>query len=164
MKNLIKTVALLVMITGISLTSHAQGQKGRQLGEQKQMKMERHHMIPDLTEEQQEQMKTIHLKSMKAMQPLKNSLMEKKAHLHTLSTAQKADLKAINKQIDEISSIEASMQKLRAASQQEVRSLLTEEQRIMFDSKPHGMKGNGNHRGNGPKSNMPNGGGGPQWK
>lgn len=147
MKNLLRISAMLVLAVLVSFSTFAQQRKGP--AEQgKQMKFEKQSMLPDLTDDQNDKMEAIHLKTMKSVQPLKNSMMEKKAHLHTLTTAENASLKAINKQIDEISSIQASIQKLRAASHQEVRSILTEDQRIIFDSRSHGMMrtgGNGQH-------------------
>jgi periplasmic protein CpxP/Spy len=127
--------------------------------QKKQMKFEKHAMLPDLTDAQKDQMKAIHLKTMKATQPLKNELMEKKARLNTLSSAENADMKAINRQIDEITAIQGSIQKLKASGKQEVRSILTEDQRVIFDTKRgisqrqngHGMK---NCDGNGPHQKM----------
>ena len=133
---------MLVLMLAVTFSSVAQQRQGSPQ-QKKQMKYERHEMLPDLTDAQKEGMKSIHIKSMKATQPLKNQLMEKKAHLNTLSSADKADMKAINKQIDEISVIQASIQKQRAASKQEVRSLLTDDQRVIFDAQRGQGKGQG---------------------
>jgi len=88
---------------------------------------------------------------MKEMLPLKNELAEKMAHLKTLTTKDKVDMAAINATIDEIVVIKGKMMKLQVAHKQEIRKLLTEEQRIIFDTMPH-MKGHGkgNCDGSGP--------------
>lgn len=169
MKQISKISALLVVMLAIAFSSTAQQRQGGSQ-QKKQMKFEKQEMLPDLTDAQKDQMQAIHIKSMKATQPLKNELMEKKAHLNTLNSADKADMKAINNQIDEIATIQASMQKVRAASKQEVRNMLTDDQRVMFDAR----RGGSSHRkggqgtkgcdGNGPHQKTRNGGQGQQWK
>jgi len=146
MKKIVRNSVMLTLVLGIALSSYGQQRAGAPQ-QKKQMKFEQREMLPDLTDAQKEEMKTIRLNTMKTIQPLKNQLMEKKAHLNTLTTAEKADQKAINKQIDEISSLEASIQKVRAGSHQEVRSILTDEQRILFDAKRGGMHHRNNGRG-----------------
>ena len=89
----------------------------------------------NLTEDQQVQMKSLHLKLQQEMLPIRIKLGENKARFRTLSTAENADMKSINKLIDANSQLDASMLKLQAANQQAVRKLLTEEQRIIFDSR-----------------------------
>lgn len=134
MKKIVRNSVMLTLVLGLALSTFAQQRDGA-TQQKKQMKYEHREMLPDLTDAQKESMKTIRLKTMKATQPLKNELMEKKAHLTTLTTAEKADQKAINKQIDEISTLRASIQKMKAESHQEIRSLLTDEQRILFDAR-----------------------------
>ena len=66
--------------------------------------------------------------------------------MKTLETAENPDIKAINNLIDEMSVIKTKMAKDRAANHQEVRKLLTEEQRIKFDLNA-GKKGMGKKNG-----------------
>lgn len=96
---------------------------------------------PFLTAEQREAMKKLRMETEKQMKPLKNELRELMAHQRTLMTADKADLNAINKNIDKISGVKAGMAKIQAKQHQEFRSQLTEEQLIKFDS----MKGKMRH-------------------
>lgn len=97
------------------------------------------------TEEQKETMKGMRLELAKKVKPLKNELRELMAHQQTLTTEDKADLKAINKNIDKMSNAKTEIAKIMAAQHQQVRSLLSEEQLIKFDS----MKGKqGKNRGN----------------
>ena len=169
MKQISKISALVVVMLAIALSSSAQQRQGNPQ-QKKQMKFENREMLPDLTDAQKDQMKAIRIKGMKANQALKNQLMEKKAHLNTLSTADKADMKAINKQIDEISVLQASMQKVRAQNKQEIRSLLTDDQRVIFDARrghsSHRKGGHGTNGGDGNRSHHKsrNGGQGQQWK
>lgn len=89
------------------------------------------------TEEQKEKMKELRLETTKKVKPLKNELRELQAHQQTLTTADNADLNAINKNIDKMSGLKADIQKIMAKQHQEVRSMLSEEQLIKFDA----MKG-----------------------
>ena len=91
----------------------------------------------------------------KEILPLKNQLGEKKARMQTLETADKADMQAINALIDEIQSLQGKIMKMHASHRQEIRKMLTPEQRVDFDLK--GMrkekrhhKGRRGHRAAGP--------------
>lgn len=137
MKQLSKISALLILLGGFATAVIAQpvGNVQQQKRQNKSAQLERpYNMIPDLTDAQKEQMKDIHFNTMKQVQPMKNQLREKRTHLKTLTTAEKADLKVINNQIDEIAKLEASIQKIQAASHQGVRNILTDEQRLIFDA------------------------------
>ena len=93
-------------------------------------------MIPDMTEQQKEQMEELRTEHLKVMLPLKNQLTEKHARLNTLSTVENVDMKKINKTIDEIGEIKTKMMKEHASHRQEIRKLLTEDQRLVFDMHP----------------------------
>ncbi|MBL7073837.1 Spy/CpxP family protein refolding chaperone [candidate division KSB1 bacterium] len=99
--------------------------------------------IPDLTEEQEAKIRGMRVDFMKEGLPLKNEIGEKRARLRTLMTANKTDEKAINKLIDDISRLRTRMMKKKVAHHQAVRRILTEEQRVYFDSKGFGL----GHRG-----------------
>lgn len=110
--------------------------------------------IPDLSKEQEAKIKELHKNHMKQMLPLKNELNEKEARLKTLNSAEKPDMKVINALIDEISLIKAKMMKAKNQFIQDVRALLTEDQRLAFDmhhnkkmGKHNSCKGNGHGRG-----------------
>jgi len=87
----------------------------------------------ELTDEQKTKIEALRLDQQKKMLPLKNELGEKEARMKTLSTAEVADMKAINSLIDEMAVIKTKMAKDRAAHHQEIRKILTPEQRIKFD-------------------------------
>ena len=84
--------------------------------------------------------KLIRTEQLKERTQTDNLLKEKRAKLESLQTADKPDLKEINKVIDEITALQAQKMKSQAASRQKIRSLLTEEQRALFDAR-------GAHRG-----------------
>lgn len=88
-----------------------------------------------LTDEQKEAAKKIRLEMAKELKPLKNQLHELHAHQQTLATADNADLKAIDKNIDKMSEVKAEMAKIMAKHRLEFRSLLTDEQRLKMDQR-----------------------------
>jgi Spy/CpxP family protein refolding chaperone len=117
--------------------------------------------IPDLTEAQQKKIEELKLAHQKNMLQFRNQLAEKNSHLQTLRTADKADMTAINKTIDEIGAIRIQMMKERESHLQQVRAQLTDSQRLQFDMHkgkrgfegcPNGGmgKGMGKHGGRGP--------------
>ena len=86
------------------------------------------------TEEQQEAIKKIRLETAKETKPLRNKLGEMEAHQNTLATADKADMKAIDKNIEDIGEVKIEIAKIQAKERQDIRSLLTEEQLLRFDN------------------------------
>lgn len=96
--------------------------------------------LPDLTDEQRTQIRNIMLNTRKEMLPIQNELREKQAQLRTLTTGENIDMEAANTVIEEIGALRTKMMKNRITSRQEIRNLLTEEQRIIFDSRTP-MKG-----------------------
>lgn len=114
----------------------------------------------NLSEDQKAQMEKIRLESRKSMLPLRNEIGEINAKMRTLTTAEDADLKKINSLIDEKTSLMAKMMKVRAEAHQQVREILSEEQRVKFDSgkgryAERNMAGERHGRGR-PRSNGPN--------
>lgn len=87
------------------------------------------------TDEQRAKIKDIHMASYKEIKALQNQMGELKAKQKTLTTADKPDLNAINANIDEISKVQNKLMKIKASSHQQIRALLTDEQKMIFDSK-----------------------------
>ena len=124
----------LMIMTGLAYAQPGNGNGQRGEGRQnREFRQGQHHGL-DLTEEQQSQAKTIKLNMQKSALPVQNQLGENRAKMRTLTTAESPDMKAINKLIDEDAKLEAKLNKLRAANHQEFRKILTDEQRIKFDS------------------------------
>ncbi len=136
--------AALIMLVGTNLQAQNDGppqrhERGKQEMHQKGPQGKQEEVgppgprIPNLSEEQANQMKTIHLKSEKAALPLKNQVNEKEARLRTLTTSRDFDAKAVNKVIDEIGILKSDLMKMKIASTQEIKLILTEEQLLFFD-------------------------------
>ncbi len=100
--------------------------------------------IPDLTEEQKTELQKMKTAHMKEVLPLKNALNEKQAHLKTISTGDNPDINAIYSEIDKIGQLKTEIQKKRAKHRQDIRQILTEDQRIIFDM--HADKMHKQHR------------------
>ena len=102
------------------------------------------HATSNLSADQKKKMAELRTQLKKDVLPLKNQLGEKKAKMRTLETADKADIAAINALIDEIQSLQGKIMKLHATQRQEIRKMLTPEQRVDFDLK--GMRKEKKHR------------------
>jgi Spy/CpxP family protein refolding chaperone len=103
--------------------------------------------LNDLTPEQQKQIDALKLNLIKERISVQNLIDEKKAHLKTISTGDNVDLVAVNKTIDELFVLKADMAKKHETFKQDVRKLLTAEQKVMFDI--HAGKGRGEGKGQG---------------
>ncbi|MBN2744166.1 MAG: periplasmic heavy metal sensor [Marinilabiliaceae bacterium] len=118
--------------------------------------------IPNLSADQQTKIDALKLTHQKEMLVLKNQMGELKAKQRTLTTTDKADIKAINANIDEITKVKNQMMKKQAQHRQDVRALLNDEQKIWFDThagKRGGHKGMGMNRGDGKGKGMRDGNG-----
>lgn len=95
--------------------------------------------IPDLTEEQQEQIESLQLENRQQMITLQNQLREQEARLRTLTTGSEPDQSAAEGVIDQIAASRASIMKSQLALRMRIRELLTDEQRTLFDLSPRGF-------------------------
>lgn len=96
-------------------------------------------MIPDLTGDQQSQIQGLRTAQLKEMQGFRNQIGENRARYRTLMSADKSDQKTIEANIDEFTNLRNQMMKKQSAHQQAIRSLLTDEQKVLFDNR--GMRG-----------------------
>ena len=134
------TLVALFAITAV----HAQKPDREQQNMQPRDRMNRNEMMAEsfnnfFTKEQQEQVKSIRLETAKQVQPLRNELRELQAHQQTLSTSDKPDMKAIYQNIDEMTEVQGNIRKIMAKQQQDIRSLLTDEQKLKFDAMKNRM-------------------------
>jgi Spy/CpxP family protein refolding chaperone len=137
-KKMKKLFSILILLTFV-LTISAQEQKREIIIKREgMMKANPAHLAPQYTPEQQKQMASFRLTHEKEMIQLDNQLNEKRAQLKTLQQVDKPDLKSIYSKIDEITALQNKKMKETATHQNNVRSILTEEQRIKFD-KNQGM-------------------------
>lgn len=140
MRRGLKSMVLVLLLTGFAVQAQAQ-RRGNNDGPKREWAEARRGeapemRLPNLTDQQKEQIKAIMLKGRKETLPLQNALREKQAELHTLRTAENYNERAVKSKIDEITELQHSLMLLREQHRQEIREVLTEEQRIIFDSKP----------------------------
>ena len=155
MRRLFKTTFLVFMLSAFAINVQAQkmnngnmkkqqNTQGKMLqqGDQNQRGAGPELRIPDLTEEQKTQIHQIRTSGQKAALPVKNQLREKRAKLITLTSADKYDAKAVNAVVDDISKLEKTIMLFQIEHKQQIRSVLTEEQRVVFDSFAGGRQKN----------------------
>lgn len=143
MKTGISAIVMATVIL-ISTAAFAQNPKDRQNRSDRQ-EMQGKQMNSEsektdfLTAEQKESFKNLRIETEKELKPLKNELGELRAHQQTLTTADNADLNAIEKNIDKMAEVKAKMAKILAKQHQAIRSQLTVEQLIKFDNRHQRM-------------------------
>ena len=149
MKTRISSILFLTAIL-ISNVTFAQRPSANQNRQERQDRGRQFEAREDfLTDEQKEAVKKLRLETEKEIKPLRNELREAMAKQQTLTTADNADLKAINSNIDKMAKIKAEMQKVKAKQHQAFRAQLTEEQLIKFDSRKNKMhQGKNRQKGN----------------
>ena len=150
------TLLFIVLLAGLQINSYAQpmnAKQGRGNGYGYGQGYERGYClnaIPDLTDEQKTKIEDLRTAHMKEMQNFRNQMREKRAHLITLQTAGKVDMKAVNSTIDEMTALKNKHMKSNVAHRQEVRNLLTDNQKVYVDAHI-GNKGCGKGMGHGRK-------------
>lgn len=155
MKRMTRITA--IVLTGLLMiaTSATFAQMGQKRGMKQGMGMGNHpgmyqncqRMIPDLTDEQENNIQELRTAHMSKMTDFRNQLNEKRARLRTLQTADNPNMSNINKVIEEMGEIRIEMHKERASHLKGVRSELTEEQKVYFDNQmmKHGRGQRGMH-------------------
>lgn len=93
----------------------------------------------DLSDEQQEEIKSIMLDTRRKITPLRSEMREERARLHTLITSSDADMAAINQQTDKIGKLRTQIMKEQMAKHRSIRNVLNDEQQVWFDSRPRLM-------------------------
>lgn len=88
-------------------------------------------MVPD---ELRETVRATHIELKQQQQPLQNKLNELNAQLKTATTGKTIDYKKVDKIIEQQSDIQYEMAKLRTDKMLEVRSQLSNEQKLWFDN------------------------------
>jgi len=141
MKNrLMKTTGVLVlaviMLSGIEAQpryGRGNGPGGQGNGPCGQGKI--HPFALDLTEEQQEQMKSLRLDHHKEMKPLQNKMAELKARERTLLSEEEVNMKSIHKTIDDQTALINKMRKLQAEHKVAAKEILTDEQVMKMEQR-----------------------------
>jgi Spy/CpxP family protein refolding chaperone len=91
-------------------------------------------MIPNLTEEQETQIASLRLTHLKEIQPLKSEMAINRAKIDALMIQDNPDMKALNALIEANGKLRTEIQQKNVAQRLAVRKLLTDEQKISYDS------------------------------
>jgi Spy/CpxP family protein refolding chaperone len=92
--------------------------------------------IPGLTEDQEANIRQIHVDLQKQILQVNNQIREKEAQLRTQMTQDKPNQGQIDRLVEEIGALKIAVAKAHTAAHMKVRALLTEEQRLIFDQRP----------------------------
>ena len=139
-----KTIIASAVILLISFGAMAQPQQRRMQKISPKGSMSQ--IIPGLSEEQRGQMKEIHLSTMKSMQSLKDEMKVNSAKLNILVKKDDPDMKEITSLVKANSDLQVSMKILSIESKIKSRNILTDEQKIVFDSKAERIRQINGHK------------------
>ena len=154
----VKKATILVLTALLLTTTNLYAQRGRNVaGQDKGMNQQGIcQRIPDLTDEQVANIETLRVKHLKDMNVFRNNMNELRAKKHTLMSSDNSTMNEINSVIDQMTTLQNKMMKERAGHRQDVRNLLTDNQKVYFDSRPmrggrsgKGMRGDGYGKGAG---------------
>ena len=135
----------------------------------------RYSCLLNLSDEQLEQVNDMRIDHLKEVQPLQDQLMETRVHQRTLMNAVNPDKKAINDNIDKATKLQNEIAKLSADFQLKFISILSDEQKVLAQSRMnrfgrsgygrggYGMQRNGFQNGRGSMRRGMQGYGGYGW-
>ncbi len=148
MKSL-KVLGSLVLIFCISLGGFSQkhGKKDGCDGHNERGNV--YKKIPELTADQEKKIESLVLTHKRKRIDFRNKKASKEVHLRTLETSSTPNTKEINKTIEELGSIKTAMAKEGSNHRMQVRALLTEKQKLYFDThfEKKGKHNKRDHRG-----------------
>lgn len=131
-------LSLLVLVGTMAIAQPKDGNRGQ--GNRTQKGTKDKMACLNLTEDQQAQAKTFDTEMKAEMTPLKLDLKEKKVQLDKLMVAETPDEKKIYATVDEISEMQAQMQKLKIDNQLKLRAILDADQKVLFDANQTGKR------------------------
>jgi Spy/CpxP family protein refolding chaperone len=100
--------------------------------------------IPGLSDEQKSKIEVLRTQQVASSTQHRAQMDELRARKRTLSIAENPDMNAINRVIDQMARLHADHMKSNEAHRQQIRSLLTSEQKALFDSRqPNQRQGRG---------------------
>lgn len=136
MKNKVIFIAIVLLMMSLSQIADAQrgyGRYGREAGWRAADTTFADCRIPNLTDKQYAEIRDLRTDHLRDMTNYRNKLREKNARLRTLSAMDNADMKEVDKLIEEIGELKTEMRKAGFRHRQSVRTLLTDEQKVYFN-------------------------------
>ena len=129
----LKLLVAIIFVLGFSLSVMAQPHQRRQMRHQ-HMRAQSPLQFLDLSEEQKDQIKEIHLAHMKDVQPLKDEVKINRAKVNALLKNDDPDMKEIVSLVRADGKLLTQIQIKSIDEKINVRSLLTDEQKIIYDA------------------------------
>jgi len=134
-----KLLVAIIFILGLSLSVMAQPNQRRHMPHQS-MRAQSPLKLLDLSEEQKDQIKEIHLASMKDVQANKDEVKINRAKINAQLHNDDPDMKEIVKLVEANGKLLTQIQVKSIEEKINVRGLLTDEQKAIFDSKSGKMR------------------------
>lgn len=131
--KLIRNSIFALLLAGMPLMVIAQQGEQKRSGMDGERGEKIEERIPDLSDKQKADIQAIRTEKLKVVKDKRNILNEKNARLQTLRTSDEPDMNEIDKLIDEISDLKADIAKSEERAIQDIRALLTDEQKLKFD-------------------------------
>jgi Spy/CpxP family protein refolding chaperone len=151
MKTKVLMFAVLMGLTSVLIAQPKENgyEKSRQKSnpEMKKDGQREHENELDLTDAQKEVFKQNMVAMQKELQPIRNEIGEAEARQKTLTSVNKPDMEAINKNLEKIGILKTEIAKIQTKHHLEMRAQLTDEQRLKFDMKKHQMRFEKGHKG-----------------
>jgi Spy/CpxP family protein refolding chaperone len=144
-RNFLNSVSIILLLMISSFVS-AQGNGQRQGRQSPRADCQ---FIENLTDGQKTQISQLRTTYLEKRLAFRNQMDEFRARKRSLQTQANPDMNEINNVIDQMTQLRATMAKDAAAHRQQVRSILTDEQRVLFDSRSTGPRGPRQHSGRG---------------
>lgn len=137
---------------GQGLRGQGQGQRNGAQGNSLNGRGDCSMAIPNLSEDQKSEIQDLRLNFLREMQQNRNERDVLRAENKKLASAVNFDQKAIDKNIDQQTAMMNSTMKAQSSHRQEVRNLLNDDQKLVFDSRTARMgQGRGKNMGNGQR-------------
>lgn len=154
MKTMKKTTVLVLAILMIASTNIF-AQRGRNFDDRGQGfgRFDFCERIPDLTEDQEQKIEALRVVHLKEMTSFRNQMDELRAKKRTLITSDNSNMNEINSVIDQMTDVHNKMMKASAIHRQDVRNLLTDDQKVYFDAMPRHGRGHGRGMGRAGRGN-----------
>ncbi len=132
-----KVLMAIILLLGLSLSILAQPQSGHR---QNQQKNKSGFGLLNLSDEQEASIKEIHLAQIKAVMPLKDEMSINKAKLNALIKKDDPNMKEIVGLVEANGKILTEIQVKNIENKINIRTLLNDEQKVIFDSQYRKMQ------------------------
>ncbi len=136
--SIVMVIGLAVLLTSatapIAGENGIMGKRGEGFHRGMHKGMHQSMMLDNLNDEQKEQVKQLRIEMMKNSLPVRNELNEKRARLRSLTTGDNVDVKGAEKVLVDIEKLKTQQAKQKVRMRVEVRKILNDEQRVVFDA------------------------------